>query len=114
VGAHDRALLMIAALLFIASAAGTIYWCGSMSGGMPMAGGWTMSMAWMRRPGQTRLGAGVSFMGRWVGMMVAMILPSLLPTQLNYRRSVTGADHTRLGALSLLVSAGYLLLWVLP
>ena len=33
----------------------TVAWCSSMSamGGMPMPGGWTMSMAWMRMPGQT-------------------------------------------------------------
>ena len=43
------------ALLFAASAALTTVWCGSMStmGGMPMPGGWTMSMTWMRMPGET-------------------------------------------------------------
>jgi hypothetical protein len=49
----------VAALLFAASAALTIAWCASMSamGEMPMPGGWTMSMAWMRMPGQTWPGA---------------------------------------------------------
>jgi hypothetical protein len=36
--------------------------------GMPMPGGWTMSMAWMRMPGQTWLGAATSFLGMWVVM----------------------------------------------
>jgi len=60
------------ALVFAASAAVTIVWCVSMpaTGGMPMPGGWTMSMAWMRMPGQTWPGAAASFLGRWVVMMV--------------------------------------------
>ena len=48
---RDRAFLGACALLFLASAGGTILWCRSMGGGMPMPGGWTMSMAWMRMPG---------------------------------------------------------------
>ncbi|HSR96291.1 MAG TPA: hypothetical protein VLM79_04430, partial [Kofleriaceae bacterium] len=55
VRASQRAFFGVSALLFAASAAVTIKWCASMSamGGMPMPGGWTMSMAWMRMPGQT-------------------------------------------------------------
>ena len=34
-----------------------------MSGGMPMPGGWTMSMAWMRMPGQGWVGAEAEGMG---------------------------------------------------
>jgi hypothetical protein len=42
-------------LLFGASAAVTVIRCISMPAmdGMPMPGGWTMSMTWMRMPGQT-------------------------------------------------------------
>ena len=77
----EQAFLGVCALLFIASAAGTIVWCTSMSamGGMPMPGGWTMSMVWMRMPGQTWPGAAASFLGMWIVMMVAMMLPSLVP-----------------------------------
>jgi hypothetical protein len=51
----QQTFLGVSALAFAASAAGTIFWCASMSamGEMPMPGGWTMSMAWMRMPGQT-------------------------------------------------------------
>jgi predicted metal-binding membrane protein len=56
-----------------------------MSGGMAMPGGWTMSMAWMRMPGQSWLGAAAMFMLMWVTMMVAMMLPSLAPI-LRHRR----------------------------
>ena len=53
--ASQRAFFGVSALLFAASVAATIVWCGSMPamGGMPMPGGWTMSMAWMRMPRQT-------------------------------------------------------------
>jgi predicted metal-binding membrane protein len=51
----------------------------SAMGEMPMPGGWTMSMAWMRMPRQTWPGAAASFLGMWVVMMVAMMMPSLLP-----------------------------------
>ncbi len=52
--AVDGGAAVVAALVFVASAAVTIAWCGSMSGmrGMDMPGGWVMSMAWMRMPGQ--------------------------------------------------------------
>ena len=77
--ASQRALFGVSALLFAASAGVTIVWCASMSamGEMPMPGGWTMSMAWMRMPGQTWPGAAASYLGMWVVMMVAMMLPSL-------------------------------------
>lgn len=61
-----RSFVGVSALLFAASAALTIVWCASMSamrGMMPMPGGWTMSMAWMRMPGQTWPGAAASFLG---------------------------------------------------
>ena len=66
--ASQRAFFGVSALLFAASAAVTIVWCASMSamGEMPMPGSWTMSMAWMRMPGQTWPGVAVSFLGMWV------------------------------------------------
>jgi predicted metal-binding membrane protein len=77
---NERTFLATAALLFIASAAGTIVLCRSMSGGMAMPGGWTMSMAWMRMPAHTWLSTAAMFMLMWVMMMVAMMLPSLAPS----------------------------------
>ena len=61
----------------------------SAMGEMPMPGGWTMSMAWMRMPGQTWPGAAASFLGMWVVMMVAMMLPSLVPMLWRYRQART-------------------------
>src|SRR5260370_8088013 len=109
----QRVFLGVSALLFAASAAVTIVWCESMSamGGMSMPGGWTMSMAWMRMPGQTWPGAAASFLGMWVVMMVAMMLPSLIPMLRRYRESVGRTGETRLGRLTALVGAGYFFVW---
>jgi predicted metal-binding membrane protein len=103
----------VSALLFAASAAVTIAWCASMSamGGMPMPGGWTMSMAWMRMTGQTWPGAAASFLGMWVAMMVAMMLPSLVPMLWRYREAVGGPGQARLGRLTALVGTGYFFIW---
>jgi predicted metal-binding membrane protein len=111
--ASQRAFFAVSALLFAASAAVTIVWCASMPamGEMPMPGGWTMSMAWMRMPGQTWSGAAASFLGMWVVMMVAMMLPSLAPMLWRYRQAVDGIGETRLGLLTALVSAGYFFVW---
>src|SRR5207244_2893774 len=97
----QRAFLAAAALLFAGSAAGTIALCRSMSGGMPMPGGWTMSMAWMRMPAQSWLGAAAMFMLMWVTMMVAMMLPSLAPI-LRHRRERRW-----------LAAAAYFLVWMI-
>jgi predicted metal-binding membrane protein len=109
----ERTLLGVSALLFAASAAVTIVWCTSMSamGEMPMPGGWTMSMAWMRMPGQTWAGAAASFLGMWVVMMVAMMLPSLVPMLRRYREAVGRTGETRLGRLTALVGVGYFFVW---
>ena len=93
--ASQRALLGVSALLFAGSTALTIVWCASMSGmgEMPMPGGWTMSMTWMRMPGQTWLGAAASFLGMWVVMTAAMMLPSLVPMLTRYRQAVARTDR---------------------
>ena len=109
----ERVFVAVSGLVFIASIAGTIYFCGSMSGGMRMQGGWTMSMAWMRMPDHTWLNGAGSFVGVWTMMMVAMMLPSLMPMLVNYRRSVRRAGLTRLGRLTVIAGIGYFLVWVI-
>ena len=54
------------------------------------------------------LGAAASFlgMGMWVVMMVAMMLPSLVPTLWRYRQA-------GLGRLTALVGVGYFVVWAL-
>jgi predicted metal-binding membrane protein len=111
--ARERAFLGTSVLLFIASAGVTIHTCTSMSGSMTMPGGWTMSMVWMRMAGQTKLAALVSFMGVWLVMMLAMMLPSLVPMLLQFRRSVRGQAETHLGWLTTIAAAGYFFIWVI-
>src|SRR5438552_6324264 len=80
-------------------------------GEMPMLGGWTMSMPWMRMPGQTWLGVAASFLGVWVVMMVAMMLPSLMPMLWRYRQALFRTGETHLGRLTTLVGVGYFFVW---
>jgi predicted metal-binding membrane protein len=78
---------------------------------MPMPGGWTTSTAWMPMPGQTWPVAAASFLGMWVMMMVAMMLPSLVPMLWRYRQAVDTTGETRLGRLTTLVGVGYFFVW---
>lgn len=111
----QHTFLVVLALLFAASAAVTILWCGSMSamGDMPIPGGWKMSMAWMRMPGQTWPAAAAAFLGMWTVVMIAMMLPSLVPMLRHYRLAVGGTSENRLGRLTALVGAGYFFVWAL-
>lgn len=95
-------IILSCSAVFILSAAGTVYLCRSMSGGMPMPGGWTMSMAWMTMPSQSWLSAALSFLGMWIVMMIAMMLPSLLPVLIRSR------CNSRL-----VLTAGYFIVWIL-
>src|SRR5262245_60422490 len=98
--ASEQAFFGVSALLFGASPAVTIVWCTSMSamGEMPM-------------PGQTWPVAAASFLGMWVVMMVAMMLPSLVPMLRRYRQAVGRTGETRLGRLTALVGVGYFFVW---
>jgi predicted metal-binding membrane protein len=110
-----RAFIAVSALLFASSAALTIFWCASMSAmpGMPMPGGGTMSMVWMTMPGQTEIEATASFLGMWVVMMMAMMLPSLVPMLWRYRQAVGWRGESRLGCLTLIAGVGYFFVWTL-
>src|SRR5205085_5510409 len=108
------------ALVFAASAAATFAWCGSMAAmdGMPMSGGWTMSMAWMRMPGETWAEAAATFTGMWTVMTIAMMLPALVPMLMRYRAAAGGPGRGRPHAklllhASLAMTAGYFTTWTL-
>jgi predicted metal-binding membrane protein len=103
----------VAALVFVASAAATATWGTSMAAmdGMPMPGGWTMSMAWMRMPGRSWASAAMSFLGMWVVMMTAMMLPALVPMLRRYRRAVAPAAGCRLERLTAIVAVSYFAVW---
>lgn len=111
--APQQAFFGIAALLFTISAAITIAWCSSMSamGGMSMPGHWTLSMAWMPMCGQTWPGVALTFLGMWAVMMVAMMMPSLIPMLWRYRQAVGVTDEMRLGQLTLVTGLAYFFVW---
>jgi predicted metal-binding membrane protein len=114
----QRTFLTLCTLLFIACAAVTVVWCRSMATmeGMDMPGGWTMSMTWMRMPGQTWPGVGVKFIGMWAVMMAAMMLPPLIVVLWRYRHAVSHAcalcpEGPPMGVLTGWVAAGYFTVW---
>ena len=109
---EDHAFLGVAALVFVASAAVTVLWCGAMSAmpGMEMPGGWTMTMAWMRMPGQGWLDYTGMFIGMWAAMMVAMMMPALVPMLASYRQALR---VERKGVLTVTVAAAYFTVWIL-
>ena len=111
----SRGFLGACALLFVACAAVTVTWSSAMSGmgGMSMPGGWTMSMMWMRMPGQSWPGAVATFAGMWAVMMVAMMLPSFVPALWRYRRAVDSVSAPRRNSLTVLVGIGYFSVWTL-
>ncbi|HEY6893759.1 MAG TPA: DUF2182 domain-containing protein [Rhodanobacteraceae bacterium] len=115
VSTSERGFLGAMAILLVASTALTIAWSGAMARmhEMPMPGGWTLSMMWMRMPGQSWPGVAAAFLGMWLVMMTAMMLPSLLPMLRRYRRAVVSAEVARPGALTAIVGAGYLAVWTL-
>jgi len=109
------AFVGVSALLFVVSTAVTIVFSTSMSeiDEMPMPGGWTMSMAWMRMPGQTWVGAAGAFTSLWVVMMMAMMLPSLVPMLSRYRQAIRKAGGAAVGWLTAMAGIGYFLAWSL-
>src|ERR1700677_4220068 len=88
-----RRLVGVAVLMFAASATVTLLACRSMSRAHEMAmPGWTMSMVWMRMPGETWLAGGLGFLWMWVVMMVAMMLPSLVRMLWRYSEAADGGQ----------------------
>ena len=51
------------------------------------------------------------FLAMWVVMIVAMMLPSLVPMLSRYREAIRGTGRTRLGLLTALVAIGYFFIY---
>jgi predicted metal-binding membrane protein len=106
--------ILVAALITTVCWAVSAYSARSMSGTMTMPGGWEMSMAWMRMPGQSRVGAAVMFLTMWQVMMIAMMLPSTMPVALLYRRfAVARRQRGEVAAPVWVLLAGYFSIWLL-
>src|SRR5215468_5715959 len=93
-------------LAFVASVSATIYFCRSVCCEMEMPGGWRMSMMWMRMPGQSWAASVASFQLMWLAMMVAMMLPSALPTFLKQKRAAASLPVMATGYFAVWVAAG--------
>jgi len=98
--------ISICVVAFVAGLSATAYFCRSMSGEMEMPGGWTMSMMWMRMPGQTWLTWMLSFLLMWLAMMVAMMMPSALPMFLHTRRQLASLCYMLFGYFAIWLLAG--------
>lgn len=101
---QTRTFIGASVLLFLTGAVMTIIWCPAMA---------TMMAAKSAMPlhEHTRLGHAASFLGAWIVMMVAMMLPSLAPMLWRYREAVRRTDDSRLGRLTILVGTGYFFVW---
>lgn len=110
--ARTSLFVAVIGLFFVVSVVATVHFCLSMGGGMDMPGGWTMSMMWMRMPGQTWLVSTAMFLVMWLAMMVAMMLPSAVPMLLAFRRSVAAGDKTPSDASVWLPACAYFGVWM--
>jgi predicted metal-binding membrane protein len=112
---EDWSFIGVIAVLFALSTAVTILWCGAMASmpGMEMPGGWTMSMAWMRMPGQSWPRAAAAFAGMWGVMMVAMMLPVLAPKLMEYRVALRSVDSAHRNRLAMQFALAYFGVWML-
>ncbi len=71
----------------------------------------SMSMVWARIPGQTWAGSSASFIGMWIAMMAAMMLPSLAPVLWRYYQIAGRATRVSPVLLTALMGGGYFSVW---
>ncbi len=126
--APQRMFLAVSSLLFVASAALMVDWSTSMvtgcGCGMDLAGACPLATSmWRPIPGQGWTGVAAEFLGMWIVMMAAMMLPSLVPMLWRYRQAVVAAGlgdaasgavghrGRHLGWLTLLAGVGYFAVW---
>jgi predicted metal-binding membrane protein len=98
--ASDYTFFGTTALLFIGSAVVTIRQSLTMAEtpNMPICG-----QAWFGEVG--------AFIWMWVVMMMAMMMPSLVPALWRYRQAMEKPGNTRLGWLTVLTGLGYFIVW---
>lgn len=101
------------ALTFAASLTATIANSLAMTGmgGIPMPGGWMMSMMWLPVCGQGWPSLAASFLLGWLAMMAAMMLPVLAPVLWRYRQGLAKTGEAYPGCLAAMVGLGYFTVW---
>jgi predicted metal-binding membrane protein len=109
---RERTARAAAAVVFALCAYITIQAARNMRGGMPMPGGWEMSMMWMAMPGQTLGSAAWMFLLMWQAMMIAMMLPSSWPMLELYRRTAVSSGERFPGLTTVAAGAAYFGVWL--
>jgi predicted metal-binding membrane protein len=109
---RERTARAVAGLVFAVCAVITFQAARTMRGGMPMPGGWEMSMMWMAMPGQTLGGAAWMFLLMWQAMMIAMMLPSSWPMLELYRKVAISSGERWPGLATLAAGTGYFGVWL--
>ena len=110
---ESTSLIGAAGIVTVVAWVYTIHGASAMSSSMPMPGGWSMSMAWMSMGNQSLLAHATMFLAMWATMMVAMMLPSVMPAVLLHQRLM----HTRVArgdspaGSHVLLLAGYFAVW---
>ncbi|MBN3751340.1 DUF2182 domain-containing protein [Paraburkholderia sp. Tr-20389] len=109
----QRVFVGVVALVFAICAGATVVWCLSMSTipELPMTGGWSLSMTWAPMCGQKWPRIAVSFVGMWIVMMAAMMLPSLAPVLWRYHEALGSTGRPRAYRLTVLAGMGYFAVW---
>jgi predicted metal-binding membrane protein len=98
--------IAVCVVAFVTSVWLTVHFCRSMCCEMKMPGGWTMSTMWMPMPGQTWFASGTNFLLMWLTMMVAMMMPSALPTFLKTNRPWASLSGMASGYFAIWLAAG--------
>jgi predicted metal-binding membrane protein len=96
----------ISVLAFVTSVSATTYFIHTMCCGMKMPGNWSMSMMWMRMPGQTWLTSGLNFLLMWIAMMIAMMMPSVFPTFVRTGWRLVSLCYMLVGYFAIWLAAG--------
>ncbi|MCX7513246.1 DUF2182 domain-containing protein [Frateuria sp. STR12] len=112
-GRGARWLFFGAGVLLFAICAAATFAHGASVAAMPMVDDPTMSVARLQVPGGSGWAAVASFTGMWLVMMVAMMLPSLLPSLWRYREALHRFDGARPQRWIMLMGLAYFAVWVL-
>jgi predicted metal-binding membrane protein len=109
----QRVFFGVVVLVFALCVGLTVVRCMSMSTmpELPMPGGWSLSMTWAPMCGQKWPRLAVSFVGMWIVMMVAMMLPSLAPVLWRYHEALGKTGEMRAHRLTALLGIGYVFAW---
>ena len=108
---RNTAFYLSAVAIFLASIAATVYFSNSMPESVVMSCGPLISPA-ASQMAVNGAESALLFLTMWGVMMVAMMLPSLMPMLIDYRRRSGVLPVTRLDHLTCWVSLGYFAVWI--